>query len=211
MAKVIERIGDKKKELKVNVDNKYLAKVQNDLIEEWRENLIDLTLAIQRGDVTALTKSGEILKRIHMASLIAGKNGDLNRIKERDYNSLQTILRNQLFDGKGDNGKPYGLKHLFEEVRQGTVSDAQLRNRLNLYSKSGKATKSLSEINLKQDTGYKSKRRILGNCVHCDDCVRYAGVGWVGIDSDEIPPIAVACKCKNNCRCTFVFSKQIKF
>ena len=208
--KLIERIGDTKREIKLNASNAYIADAQKSLISNWQQDLVALSISIQNGDVAALTKSGELLKKIHMASLILGKGGNLDAIKDRDYSSLQSILQRQLFDGKGTDGKKYGLRNLFKEVAGGSVSDAQLKNRLTLYSKSGKATQSLAEINLKQDTGYKSKKRILGDVIHCEECIRYASIGWVGIDSDALPPIAVACSCRNNCRCTFQYSKTKK-
>lgn len=178
------------------------------LVDSHRSDLIALSSKIYSGDVSALKEAGLILKKIHLTQMIKGKGGlDLTN---KDYGKLGAILKKQYYAGKGDNGKPYGLRHLADDVSQGKISEKMLAYRLSLFAESGKLSYSIGEKETKTQTGYKSKRRILNVAENCPSCIRYASFGWVGINSDELPHITQNCECGVNCKCSFEYSRDVK-
>lgn len=215
MARLIERIGNTRNVIELNytdnnqsVPGKNIVGLQDLLIDSWQQELVGLASKIKNGDIKALTQAGELVKKIHLSSLLKGKNGDFSAITNKDYGTVGSILKKQYYAGKGDDGKPYGLRHLFKDVSEDKISQAQLENRLRMYGNSGKISESISELNLKVEQGYQSKRRNLGIAEHCPSCIRYASFGWVGIDSPDLPPIATDCECLTNCKCSFSYSKE---
>jgi hypothetical protein len=215
--KLVERIGETRNIIELHETNGSKASsgkivnLQDLLLDSYKQDLIGLASKIQRGDVSALKQAGELVKKIHLSQLIKGRGGDFNAITNKDFGVVGSVLKKQYYAGKGDDGKPYGLRHLFKEASEGKVSDKQLAHRLSMYADSGKLSFSNGELESRKETGYKSKKRILGVAEHCPDCVRYASFGWIGIDDNSLPPITVACQCGVNCKCSFEYSRDIKY
>jgi hypothetical protein len=140
-------------------------------------------------------QAGEILRSIHSGSAILGKGG-IDKMTQPDWDKAIAILKQQLYKGRDRvTGKPYGIKHLAEEWRSGTVSPAQLQMRLGLYAQSGKLT--YWEMLKRSSSGLAI--RVLGAAEHCPECLEYAALPPQPIAQVVVP--GVACSCRVNCRC----------
>lgn len=141
------------------------------------------------------------LKSIHLAEMIRAldKQGDATgdrfllvgrNLKEQYYSGIDRI-----------NDRRFGLKYLFRDIVDGKVSDARLKQRITMFSQSGKKTYWGTKLSLQE--GKTQARRILAPVEHCTQCIEYAFRGWVAI-ADVILP-TVACSCATNCKCTLEF------
>lgn len=147
----------------------------------------------------------EKLKDIHLVNAILGNDG-LEGLNSVDYLEIGNTLKAQY--GLIDNSpKPYGLKYLIEDIKRGDVSEAKLNQRLDMYAASGEISRDKAEVNSKFRDGYTLAKRVLGAThKHCDDCIRYAALGFVGIKSLPVPK--TKCKCLSHCLCSIVYQKE---
>lgn len=180
-------------------------KLQNDYLKEAKARFLELTPRIKAGEIGVYREAGNLLKSIHLSNAVLAAGG-YDRLTDSDLGSIGAILKKQYYAGVGDNGKPYGLKHLFREVQNGSVSEAQLRNRLNLYAESGELSGNLVKQNRAYTQGLTVMKRIdSGDDAECDDCVRYAAAGWQLIGSLPMPK--QFCSCKSRCRCRVIYAR----
>jgi hypothetical protein len=180
-------------------------KLQKDYLMEAKARFLALTPRIMAGEIGVYKEAGELLKSIHMSNAVLAANG-IDKLTDRDLGTIGSILKKQYYSGKGDDGKSYGLKHLFNEVRSGSVSAAQLKNRLAMYAEAGEISGSVVKQNQAYSNGLTAMRRIdSGDDAECEDCVRYAAAGWQLIGSLPIPK--TQCKCRSNCRCRVIYAR----
>jgi hypothetical protein len=148
-------------------------------------------------------EAGNTLRRIHIASAVLGKGGK-DKMVQGDWDKVQETIKRQLYKGRGEDGKPFGIKHLAAEWNAGKVSAAQLKMRLGLYAQSGVISYSTAELDQAKKDGVKRGRRVLAmGGIHCQECVSYAERGYVNLS--DIIPIGVACSCRGNCLCRIDF------
>jgi hypothetical protein len=180
----------------------FLNRQENELVK-LGDRLIDGGLSVRAFEKQA----GETLRRIHIASAIIGKGGR-DRMTQNDWDKVTETIKRQLYKGRGENGKPYGIKHLMAEYKAGKVSPAQLRFRLKLYAQSGIVSYSVAEIDDAKKRGITMARRVLSpGAMHCSECIEYANRGWQEIG--QIVPIGIACSCKNNCLCRIEMQESL--
>jgi hypothetical protein len=171
-------------------------------IQARSQELIDLGDSLSNGDIDLLDfqlSAAKLLKRIHLQSAILGKGG-IDQMTDVDYLRVARALKIQYYDGKDPKtGKPFGLKHLANDIRNGTVSPAQLNYRLSLYAKAGSssywAAYQAAEKQLKP-YGIRS----LGRAEHCADCLQYAALLPQPIEKVILP--GTRCRCGPSCQCS---------
>jgi hypothetical protein len=88
------------------------------------------------------------------------------------------------------------------EVQGGMRLDGEFKARAGMYGGSSVGTFEKVFRAVASDR-YTEEMRILSSNRPCDDCIGYASMGWVPIGT--LPPIAEACECKSNCRCSFAY------
>lgn len=149
-------------------------------------------------DLALQRQVAQTLKEIHITSGVIAAGGPQNMFAN-DYLILARGLKNQY--GISDNfPQEYGLKFLFAELQRGEVSLKRLVERLVMYGKSAKTAYFGIEVAKQQAEGKTEALRILGFGEHCEECKRYAGFGWVGIQQLILP--TQQCSCLTNCLCT---------
>lgn len=187
------------------VSRKDSLKLQSDHLKEAKKRFIELTPRIIAGEIGVYKEAGRLLKSIHMSNAVLAAGG-IDRITDSDLGTIGSILKKQYYSGRGQDGKPYGLKHLFKDVEAGRVSEAQLRNRLRMYIEAGELSGNVVLQNKAVEQGLTAMKRIdSGDDAECDDCARYAAVGWSLIGSLPLPK--VDCKCRSNCRCRVIYAR----
>lgn len=151
------------------------------------ENSIDLSEWTRQ---TALE-----LKELHSQQYLLGRGGLMN-MTQRDYGILGARLK-----------KEYQYLNKFAtDIRDGTLTIAQFKSRVNLYLSATDASYELSRRESHRAEGFAFERRRLGTTNNCNPCVSYAGMGWVTIGT--LPAIATACDCRANCKCFFEYSRE---
>jgi hypothetical protein len=176
------------------------VKLQSNYLEKLKTELVSLSPRISRGEIGSYKDAATILKKIHVSEGIIAAQG-IDRLTNSDLGKIGQILKNQYYQGKDrDTGKPFGLKHLFKEVASGSVSEAQLSNRLSMYAESGKITRETVRQGRAIESGYTEMLRIdSGDDAECGDCAEYAAAGWRPIG--ELPLPKTDCICRTRCRC----------
>jgi hypothetical protein len=139
---------------------------------------------------SALVKELALLQ----ATLAAGGPG---RLTGRDRRNLEDWLAKQLHKGKGDNGKPYGIQHLVNDLRKG-MSIAQLRNRLRKYARNSRQA---FWTVFQNHAGPYGLRVMDPRAQHCQCCINEARKGVQFIS--QIRMIG-DCDCLDGCRCTIL-------
>jgi hypothetical protein len=181
----------------INLQEKFRDKKINEFIS--------LSSEIMQG--RGYREATELLKKIHVSEAII-KAGGIDKLNNSDLGTIGSILKKQYYAGvDSETGKSYGLKHLFREIQEGKVSQKQLENRLKLYAKSAELTGLIIEKNHALSEGMLWAKRIdAKDNNECEDCIRYASMGWSTINSVPLPK--TMCKCKSNCRCQIIYSKN---
>jgi hypothetical protein len=173
-------------------------------IKEQNSKLVDLATQLENNKISILElqlDAAKILKEIHISQAILGANG-VENMDASKWAMVGRELKRQYYQGFDlSTGRRFGLQHLAREYREGKVSVEQLKNRLRLYAQSGK--KSFWDQARLRNKNFQYAFRTLANCIHCDDCVRYAKMG---VQPIEVLPLPTQnCKCRNNCKCTIKF------
>lgn len=134
------------------------------------------------------------LRRLHLQNAALGAGG-FDNLTQRDYGRAGQMLR-------GDYQR---LTNLAQGVANGTVSLPQALNRVRgyvgtarsnfLHAEREAATQAAALRGVRLE-----ERRRLGAAEHCDDCVRYAALGWQPLGTLPVP--GEASVCNRNCRCS---------
>jgi hypothetical protein len=133
-----------------------------------------------------------LLKRQYLQSAALGAGG-WDRLTAADYGRVGGLLRAEY----------RRMAAMLQQLAKGEISVAQALNRLNMYQ--GNARREFfhqERRTLPPPPPGKTRleRRYLGNADHCDDCVRYADMGW---QMEGILPLpSEGSDCDGNCRCT---------
>ena len=139
---------------------------------------------------SALVKELALLQ----ATLAAGGPG---RLTGRDRRNLEDWLAKQLHKGKGDNGKPYGIQHLVNDLRKG-MSIAQLRNRLRKYARNSRQA---FWTVFQNHAGPYGLRVLDPRAEHCQCCINEARKGVQFMSQIRL---IGDCDCLDGCRCTIL-------
>lgn len=184
-----------------------VIKLQRDYLEKSIKQFVELTPRIKAGEIGVYKDAGELLKRIHVSHAII-EAGGIDKLTNSDLGTIGNILKQQYYAGKGKDGKPFGLKHMFKDVQlDPSYSEAKIEQRLKMYALSGEISGSIIKQNKAASEGKTYMKRILGNAEHCPDCINYASLGWQL--TGTLPMPKVACRCGSNCKCSVIYSENI--
>ena len=96
------------------------------------------------------------------------------------------------------------LDRMGNSIAQGKYSATQISNYAANYANSTKATFYEAQIEARGESGIKTAKRVLdGQAKHCQDCLRYAGLGYVSLEDLVLP--TNDCECGQGCKCSVVY------
>jgi hypothetical protein len=177
----------------------FLSQVELHISNRQRElvgladRLISRVINLEQFQRTA----SNILNDLHVSNLILGRGG-AEKIDRQDIERVGTEVKRQLYAGN-DNGRSFGIQHLAREIKQGLVSPAQLRSRLEMYAESGKVSYWEAWKRTESEQGQIYGVRVLGNTQHCQDCLAFAAEKPKPIEQVITP--GTYCQCMSNCGC----------
>lgn len=127
------------------------------------------------------------LKELYIENLLLGRGG-LKNTFAADYTAVGRLLRQEY----------RYLQGVSADLRQGTMTAAQFRARMNLYANKSRAAFELGRQRAFGNRG--EMRRLLGlTSRHCSDCLFYASRGWQPVG--DLPLPTERCQCGPNCDC----------
>lgn len=91
------------------------------------------------------------------------------------------------------------LRGFMRGIADGKLSEAQIRDRLSMYSEHTRSSFWDGQTAAKADAGYTQERRVLAAAIHCKDCPDYAAQGWQPINT--LPSPGLGCQCGARCKC----------
>lgn len=153
----------------------------------------DLLLKNKISIATWEEATAKTLKTIEISQYALGKGG-IHRMTQRDYGLIGQRLKEQY---------KY-LRGFSEDLKAGKLSEAQFRQRLNLYAADTRHAYELARTESHKGDGYNWERRIRNAKDSCVSCVGYADRGWQPIGS--LPPIGTACECGSSCQCSLEYA-----
>ena len=174
------------------------AKVRGD-IQERGEALVDLADRFEAGEVDEdgiEAEASRLISEMARLQAILGVGG-AERLTGEDQERLRAWLRQQLYAGVGADGRPYGIQHLVNDLRQG-MSTAKLRQRLNAYAKN---TRQAFWMTFQAHAGPYGIRVLDPTAQHCQCCIAEAAKLPMPLSSVRL---IGDCDCMSNCKCTMV-------
>lgn len=185
------------------ISRENVLKLQREYLENNIKKFVALAPRIKSGEIGVYKDAGELLKRIHISHAII-EAGGIERLTNSDLGSIGSILKSQYYAGKGVDGKPFGLKHMFREVQTSLDYDVdKLKNRLEMYALSGELSGNIVKQNHAMNEGKTEMRRQLGNGEHCKECLSYFSAGWQPIGMLPMPK--TSCSCRTRCLCSIQY------
>ena len=137
--------------------------------------------------------SAKVIKLLHIEQLLLAR--PLAVVQPEDY---LAVGRNLKLEYQHLRGVAIALK-------EGTMTEAQFRARMNLYAKKSRVSYELGKQLNQSNQGKRWMRRHLGATDrHCASCVSYSARGWVGIGGVPLP--CENCECGAQCRCFIEYS-----
>lgn len=170
----------------------------NQRIDDGAQRLENFLSAIAggRGNVNDLQDAVITeLKNQHIQAAMLGRGGR-DAMTQADYGRLGATLRQEY----------KFMRRFIEQAANGELSEAQIKNRLKMYSSGVWKSQQAGERSAHKAAGYTHKRRVLDPSAEtCGDCEEYARIGWVPIDDKSLPDPGKGSICKSNCRCHWEF------
>lgn len=133
------------------------------------------------------------LKQQYIKEYLLGRGGR-PQMEQRDWGSIGGMLAEQ-----------YRLLNDFvAEIEAGTLSEAQIRARSQMYMKSSREAYERATQRVQEAMGMDEELWVLGVADHCVDCVAFANLGWQLIGDDAFngaTPGSGNTVCLTNCNC----------
>lgn len=174
-----------------NLTARAIAKKRNE-IRDLGEQMLGGKISIADWE----SATAKQLKDLHTWTYLLGKGGQKN-MTQSDYGKLGLRLSYE-----------YGyLRGFAEDIQTKNLSEAQVLARLELYINKSNGSRQLAQQSSSTEAGFRWERRYLRAIENCEDCLRYAAMGWQPIGS--LPPPTEKCQCGSNCKCYFKFSRDL--
>ena len=189
------------------VSREEVLKLEQAYLITQKEKLIALSQRVKNREVGIGKELSETIKKIHITEASI-KAGGIDRLTNSDLGSIGNILKFQYGVARDSTAsRIYGIKYLLKDIENNPdYSEARIRQRLEMYTKAGEISGNLVRHNQHVKSGYRLARRLdAKDNQECSDCIRYASLGWVGIDTLPIPK--TKCKCLTNCRCKIEYKR----
>jgi hypothetical protein len=170
-----------------------------------REDLIALADRVEAKQITLTEfqiESAQLLKRIHVQSAVLGKDG-IDNMTPQDWLEVARELKRQYYAGKDEaTGRRFGLKYLAQSLRDGLLSQPQLKNALRMFANSARTSFHRASLALDQIKGKAFGIRVRTKADSCASCIRYADLPPQPIGQLILP--TQKCECGTNCGCRIV-------
>lgn len=150
-------------------------------------------------------EASQTVKSLHILNSVLAVGGRADQMTIGQKTALQKRVKQELLGGKDPStGERYGIKYLIKDIQNGNVSEAQLKNRLSMFSDSAALTQKHIELETKKTNGNTEGFRMLGSSDnHCPECVSLASTGWVKLEDLVMP--GSNCSCKSSCKCSIIY------
>lgn len=172
------------------------------LVNRWTDDLINGRISLTEWQ----RRVSDRVIRDHINMVQLGAGGRRN-ISARHLQNLNNRLRRGM--GRGGLGTPEleALERFARQIKNGELSEAQIRNRARRYARNTRASYEESRhTSLTQQGGWLAMRQLDPAAQHCRECPDYETRGQF-LPASEVVPVGVACSCRANCRCTVVYRK----
>jgi hypothetical protein len=176
-----------------------IAELTESYIEQQQDALQSLGDRLILGEIDTKEWEDEFartLKEVLVNSYALGRGG-MAQMESRDLGIASGIMREQYLY----------LRNFAGEIMRGRLTEGQFRYRQNLYAEKAYSVYWRGRLEAYRAAGYQYERDVLGSAEHCPSCLAIAARGWVRLGTN--PPIGVDRICRNNCRCTKEFSKEM--
>ncbi len=161
-----------------------------DSMERNTQQYIDGNISIKQWQA----KMRKDIKDLHIVAATAGKGGR-EMMTKADWGRTGGRLKQQ-----------YAYIDSFAwELASGDVSDAKAIQRARMYSGTSKTAYGDGRTAAAMEMGFTEERRVLNPAEHCPDCIAYAALGWVKINT--LPEPGQQSQCLTNCKCTKIYRK----
>ena len=128
------------------------------------------------------------LRKAHLWNYMLGAGGEKN-MSAQDYQKVQAAIERQY----------QYLRGFSEDLVTKGMSEAQFRQRLQLYANAGNGTYHLGRQTAHEKAGARWERRRRTKTNSCSPCISYAAMGWQTIGT--LPNPQQECLCFSNCGC----------
>jgi hypothetical protein len=175
------------------------------VVRESENRLLELAERLQRGEIgmeECYAAMRRALKDGHAASAVLGFGGWHN-MSDADWGWVGSPAQNGFHHKR--------LRALFDDIAAGRyrsdLSDPRFKQRVKLFANAMRSAKENARLRRHKSLGYKYARRVLGIADSCEDCVTFAGQGWVEID--KLVPIGQSI-CGANCHCHIEYAMTLE-
>jgi hypothetical protein len=158
-------------------------------IQTISDRLIQREISLEQWE----TETRNTLRQLHTWQYTLGVGGQ-NNFTASDRGTLNNILKKEW---------KY-LREFATEVNRGTLSEAQIKARVQLYLNNTNKSYERGRYQAHQRANYKWERRIRTKTESCNPCIEYAAAGWQPIGT--LPNPGLRCDCTANCGCYKEFS-----
>lgn len=176
-----------------------VAALMDKYIDQSRERGERIVEALLRGDITLRQfEAGfaQVLKYAHVNSYALGLGGTMRFDNARDKGIIGARLREEY---------KY-LRNFTEAIRDGKLSEAQIRARARQYFSALFPTEAIARGESHERNGFLWERDIRNATESCGDCIEIEARGWVPIGTN--PAIGVGRECITNCRCHKIYDSN---
>lgn len=166
-----------------------------------------------QGDIITLQEWYDSMKRevkiLHMAEAALARGG-IDQMTLADWERVEGIIAGQY---NGVPGEFPGLRAFGIDIQKGRYGKTRLNEAFNrrasMYSNAGRATFENERLTAMVASLTREAKRVLAAADHCEDCVRWAALGWIPANEMlEKYPIASSV-CGANCFCAIV-TRRVK-
>lgn len=141
------------------------------------------------------SQTAQALKILHVQTGLLGAGGK-KAITQQDHGIIGDRLRFQ-YDK---------LRGFAQDIIGKGMSEAQFKNRLELYTQAARGTYERVRQTSHQRNEYDEERRIRTKTESCNPCIYFASMGWVRIGT--LPAPTQHCDCASRCGCYFIYRKK---
>ncbi len=181
------------------VSEKNISRLVEDYIIQQRKDLYtitDILLADKINPNTWQYSVAKVLKEMHINSYSLGKGG-IGRLTEADRAVISARLKSEF----------KFLQRFTQDIIDGKLSDAQIKNRLALYIDGAYSAWQTGKEQNAVEQGFKFEIwDVAGDDGTCSDCKGKARLGWQPVGVLGVPGVGV--QCLSRCRCNKRFSND---
>jgi hypothetical protein len=179
--------------------NRVPASILDEIVQTFKTQgstrLRDIVTRLLDGEITLAEWEefvGEALFELWVRGYTVGGGGP-DYYGANDREALETGIRDQYEYLRG-----FAL-----DIQSGILSEAMLRARMDLYINAVEFFVWAADEIAHEKAGFDEALRILEPGDSCEDCIRYAAMGWQPLGILPLP--TQDCACRTNCRCRIVY------